>query len=106
MGLTALTVVLGGVVGLEGVLKQWRRFALGSIAMGHCAQHDAPPVAAAVYLTAAPHPKSVQGSKPVLGVVHVPVSGKTYFAVVGRGAYVRHNGVTKQVIGLASGCTL
>lgn len=31
----------------------------------------------------------VQGGTPVLGVVHVPVSGKTYYAVAGKGAYVR-----------------
>ena len=30
-----------------------------------------------------------QGNTPVLGVVHVPVSGDTYYAVQGRGAYVR-----------------
>lgn len=30
----------------------------------------------------------VQGSQPVLGVVHVPVSGKTYYAVAGKGAFV------------------
>lgn len=38
------------------------------------------------------HPRSVhvrQGSTPVLGVVHVPVSGKTYYAVAGKGAYVQ-----------------
>eukprot|EP00878_Enallax_costatus_P018769 GHUV01019778.1.p1 GENE.GHUV01019778.1~~GHUV01019778.1.p1 ORF type:complete len:257 (+),score=70.28 GHUV01019778.1:557-1327(+) len=31
----------------------------------------------------------VQGTTPVLGVVHVPVSGKTYYAVKGKGAYVQ-----------------
>ncbi|KAF6263648.1 hypothetical protein COO60DRAFT_1470341 [Scenedesmus sp. NREL 46B-D3] len=40
----------------------------------------------------------VQGSTAVLGVVHVPVSGKTYYAVAGKGAYVRDaKGNTKQV---------
>jgi 3'-phosphoadenosine 5'-phosphosulfate (PAPS) 3'-phosphatase len=34
----------------------------------------------------------------VLGVVHVPVSGKTYYAVAGKGAYVRDaEGNTKQI---------
>jgi hypothetical protein len=34
----------------------------------------------------------------VLGVVHVPVSGKTYYAVAGKGAYVRDaDGSTKQI---------
>lgn len=31
----------------------------------------------------------IQGSTPVLGVVHVPCQGKTYWAVKGKGAYVR-----------------
>lgn len=31
----------------------------------------------------------LQGNTPVLGVVHVPVSGKTYYAVAGKGAFVR-----------------
>eukprot|EP00882_Tetradesmus_deserticola_P031354 GHRQ01035453.1.p1 GENE.GHRQ01035453.1~~GHRQ01035453.1.p1 ORF type:complete len:249 (+),score=124.84 GHRQ01035453.1:145-891(+) len=40
----------------------------------------------------------VQGSTAVLGVVHVPVSGKTYYAVAGKGAYVRDAaGSTQQV---------
>ncbi|WIA28648.1 hypothetical protein OEZ86_011184 [Tetradesmus obliquus] len=40
----------------------------------------------------------VQGSAAVLGVVHVPVSGKTYYAVAGKGAYVRDaDGTTKQI---------
>jgi 3'(2'), 5'-bisphosphate nucleotidase len=40
----------------------------------------------------------VQGSTAVLGVVHVPVSGKTYYAVAGKGAYVRDaDGSTKQI---------
>jgi hypothetical protein len=32
------------------------------------------------------------GARPVLGVVHAPVSGDTYFAVEGRGAYVKRGG--------------
>lgn len=40
----------------------------------------------------------MQGSAAVLGVVHVPVSGKTYYAVAGKGAYVRDaDGTTKQI---------
>ncbi len=33
----------------------------------------------------------------MLGCVHVPVTGKTYFAVEGQGAFVRHNGENKQI---------
>lgn len=39
----------------------------------------------------------VQGSSPVMGVVHVPVTGETFFAVEGRGAFVRRKGVTTQI---------
>lgn len=43
-------------------------------------------------------PLLVQGATPVLGVVNVPVSGKTYYAVAGRGAYVREpDGSTRQI---------
>lgn len=31
----------------------------------------------------------MQGDTPVMGVVHVPVSGKTYWAVQGKGAWLR-----------------
>jgi 3'(2'), 5'-bisphosphate nucleotidase len=42
-------------------------------------------------LITAPLPplKKRQGNAPVLGVLHVPVTGETYFAVEGRGAFVR-----------------
>jgi hypothetical protein len=35
----------------------------------------------------------------VLGVVHVPVQKATYFALAGKGAYVKRDGETKQVGG-------
>jgi 3'-phosphoadenosine 5'-phosphosulfate (PAPS) 3'-phosphatase len=42
--------------------------------------------------------RCMQGSAAVLGVVHVPVTGKTYYAVAGKGAYVRDaQGNTKQI---------
>jgi 3'-phosphoadenosine 5'-phosphosulfate (PAPS) 3'-phosphatase len=34
----------------------------------------------------------------VLGVVHVPVTGKTYYAVLGKGAFVRDAQGTTQAI--------
>lgn len=39
----------------------------------------------------------VQGVTPVLGVLHVPVTGETFFAVEGRGAFVRREGTTTQI---------
>jgi len=39
----------------------------------------------------------VQGQVPVLGVVHVPVTGTTYYAVEGQGAFKRHQGTNTQI---------
>ncbi|GBF90208.1 3 (2),5 -bisphosphate nucleotidase [Raphidocelis subcapitata] len=39
----------------------------------------------------------IQGNEPVMGVLHVPVGGDTYFAVKGRGAFVRRKGVTTPI---------
>lgn len=43
-------------------------------------------------------PSPRQGSTPVLGVLHVPVTKETFFAVEGRGAFVR-----RQVSWLSAG---
>lgn len=44
-------------------------------------------------------PGCVQDKAPVFGVVHVPVTGKTYYAVAGKGAYLREaDGSTKQIL--------
>ena len=40
----------------------------------------------------------VRAGRPVLGVVHVPVSGMTYGGIVGRGAWRRARGETKEAI--------
>lgn len=40
----------------------------------------------------------LQDKVPVLGVVHVPVTGKTYYAVAGKGAFLREaDGSTRQI---------
>jgi 3'(2'), 5'-bisphosphate nucleotidase len=39
----------------------------------------------------------LEGSRPVMGVVQVPVSGKVYWAVKGKGAHVREGGVDRQI---------
>jgi 3'(2'), 5'-bisphosphate nucleotidase len=40
----------------------------------------------------------VQDKVPVLGVVHVPVTGQTYYAVKGKGAFIRAaDGSTRQI---------
>jgi 3'(2'), 5'-bisphosphate nucleotidase len=40
----------------------------------------------------------VRAGRPVLGVVHVPVSGVTYGGIVGQGAWRRNRGAAKQPI--------
>lgn len=41
---------------------------------------------------------AVQDKAPVFGVVHVPVTGQTYYAVAGKGAYLRErDGSTRQI---------
>ena len=40
----------------------------------------------------------LQDKAPVLGVVHVPVTGRTYYAVAGKGAFLREaDGSTRQI---------
>lgn len=39
----------------------------------------------------------VKNKRPVLGVIHLPTEDKVYFATLGRGAFVRHQGVTRQI---------
>ncbi|KAI8474869.1 MAG: hypothetical protein J3K34DRAFT_406080 [Monoraphidium minutum] len=39
----------------------------------------------------------IQANAPVMGVLHVPVTKETFFAVEGRGAFVRRQGVTTQI---------
>jgi 3'(2'), 5'-bisphosphate nucleotidase len=43
----------------------------------------------------------VEGHRPVLGVVHVPVMGKTYIGCAGRGAERRSGGGERQVLSVA-----
>jgi fructose-1,6-bisphosphatase/inositol monophosphatase family enzyme len=41
---------------------------------------------------------ALQDKAPVLGVVHVPVTGQTYYAVAGKGAYLREaDGSSRQI---------
>jgi len=39
----------------------------------------------------------IHQSKPILGVVHIPVTGKMYFALAGQGAHAVDNGIEKNI---------
>jgi hypothetical protein len=58
-------------------------------------------------ITTLPPPPHAQGNTPVLGVLHVPVSGETFFAVQGRGAFVRREvSARRRSLGAGGTCVL